>query len=64
MVNDITLLKQGTKTGILGFVIKVKRFKNSIKFKKKWKFLIIIKGFYSYKIYAQKISKKNCINNC
>lgn len=52
MVNDITLLKQGTKTGILGFVIKVKRFKNSIKFLKKWKFLIIIKGFYSYKIYA------------
>lgn len=52
MVNDITLLKQGTKTGILRFVIKVKRFKNSIKLKKKWKFLIIIKGFYSLKIYA------------
>lgn len=34
MVNDITLLKQGTKTGILRFVIKVKRFKNSIKLKK------------------------------
>lgn len=50
MVNDITLLKQGTKTDTLGFVIKVKRFKNSIKFLKK--FLIIIKGFYSYKIYA------------
>lgn len=52
MVNDITLLKQGTKTGILGFVIKVKRLKIQLNFKKKWKFLIIIKGFYSYKIYA------------
>lgn len=45
MVNDITLLKQGTKTGILGFVLKVKRFKNSIKFKKKMEVFNYNKGF-------------------